>query len=285
MTRGRVTVFLIFVFVITLFFHSNIYCQISGSKPDEGSFVYDMVEPKSLEIDADFYMEKYTMGNTVGIKKAKVSIQADLKYFTAPAFTFRYGVIKNLELQVLTGYTGVLTSGNISIKTIRNRLITAAKNTTGLSGLGVGFKAGLLSNKKARPSVSFTGIATLPNIGNPAFSQDKLGADLTLSFYNSFSEKTDLLYTFGTSWSGFKQDADNSYNYSISPGYSFSDNIGLYLEFTGLLERQSSPDNRLDLDFSAYLNDYITLDLYAGTSFNIKKFFFIGSTFTATIPF
>ena len=65
----------------------------------------------------------------------------------------------------------------------------------------------------------------------------------------------------------------------------FIENVGLYLEFTGLLESGTNSDNRVDLDFSTYLSDYVTLDVYAGTSFNVKKFFFVGSTFTATIPF
>jgi hypothetical protein len=284
MNKSSITLSLLFLVFLTIFFPSFNYSQVSGSKPDEGSNVYDVVDPKTLEIDADFYMEKYTRGSSNSIKKLQVNVQSDLKYFNAPNLTFRYGLVKNLELQVITGYTGILTNGTATIKTPKNRIISATKNTTGLSSLGLGFKAGLLSNKKARPSIAFTGIMNLPNIGNPAFTPNTVGTDLTLSFYNSLSEDFDLEYIFGTTWSGYKEDKSNSYNYGISPGYSFSDYTGLYLDFTGLLENGASSDNRVDLDFSAYLNDYITLDVYAGTSFNVKKFYFIGSTFTATIP-
>lgn len=285
MIKSKFTVYTGILFSILLFIPVSVYSQVSGSKPDEGSTVYDVVDPKTLEIDADFYMEKYTKGSSNSIKKIQVNVQSDLKYFNAPNLTFRYGLIKNLELQVITGYTGVLTNGTATIKTPKNRIISAAKNTTGLSALGLGFKAGLLSNKKARPSIAFTGIMNLPNVGNPAFTPNTVGTDLTMSFYNSLSENVDLAYSFGTTWSGYKEDKNNSYNYCVSPGYSFSDNIGLYLEFTGLMESGTTSDNRVDLDFSAYMNDYITVDVYAGTSFNVKKFFFIGSTFTATIPF
>jgi hypothetical protein len=106
-----------------------------------------------------------------------------------------------------------------------------------------------------------------------------------LSFYNSLSEAVDIAYYFGTTWSGSKQDENNSYNYGISPGYMFNDNVGLYLDFTGLMEKGTSSDNRFDVDLSVAFNDYITMDAYIGSSFNVKKFYFIGSTFTATIPF
>ncbi len=285
MIKSKCTVYASILFSILILLPVHVFSQVSGSKPEEGSTVYDMVDSKSLEIDADFYMEKYTKGSANSIKKIQVNVQSDLKYFNAPAITFRYGLIKNLELQILTGYTGVLTNGTATIKTPKNRIISATKNTSGLSSLGLGFKAGLLSNKKARPSIAFTGIMNLPNIGNPAFTPNTVGTDLTLNFYNSLSKEVDLIYNFGTTWSGYKQDKSNSYNYCVSPGYSFSDNVGLYLEFTGLLESGTTSDNRVDLDFSTYLSDYVTLDVYAGTSFNVKKFFFIGSTFTATIPF
>lgn len=285
MFRKTVTGYLLLVLSFLILSPHIVYSQASGSKSDEYSTVYDVVDPKTLEIDADFYMEKYTRGSSNSIKKLQVNVQSDIKYFNAPNLTFRYGIIKNLEFQLITGYTGVLTNGTVTLKTPKNRIISATKDATGLSALGLGLKVGLLSNKKARPSIAFTGIATLPNIGNPAFTPNTVGTDLTLSFYNSLSEAVDISYNLGTTWSGNKEDESNSYNYGISPGYSFSDNVGLYLDFTGLLEKGSTSDNRFDLDLSVALNDYITIDAYAGSSFNVKKFYFIGTTFTGTIPF
>lgn len=262
-----------------------IFSQSSGRESEDDNYIYDIVEPKTLEIDADFYMEKYTFGSASSGKQGKLGIQADLKYFNAPTLTFRYGIVKNLEFQLITGYTGVLTNGTVNIKTKKNILISATKNETGLNALSMGIKAGLLSNKKARPSVSLTGIITLPNIGNPAFTPNNVGAEMDLNFYNMLSDKVDIAYNIGTIWSGYKEDPNNSYVYEISPGYTFSDNFGLYLDLTGIIQKGYSSDNRIDIDLSFYLNDYITIDAYAGTSFNVKKFFFIGSTFTATIPF
>jgi hypothetical protein len=287
-------IFFIMNFKITLFIFSlavliitpNISRSQSGNGlKEEPGYFYDMVDPKTLEIDADFNLEHYSANTNANAKKVQVNIKADLKYFNAPSLTFRYGLIKNLEFQVITGYIGVLTDASATIKTKNNRIISASKNATGLNSLSLGLKAGLLSNIKSRPSITFTGLVTLPNIGNPAFTPNTTGVDLSLGLYNYLSDKIDISYGLGTVWSGYKGDDKNSYNYNISPGYTFSDNFGLYLDFAGVMQQGSSSDNRFDMDLSFTLSDYITLDAYAGTSFNIKRFYFIGSTFTATIPF
>ena len=125
MIKSKCTVYASILFSILILLPVHVFSQVSGSKPEEGSTVYDMVDSKSLEIDADFYMEKYTKGSANSIKKIQVNVQSDLKYFNAPAITFRYGLIKNLELQILTGYTGVLTNVTATIKTPKNRIISA----------------------------------------------------------------------------------------------------------------------------------------------------------------
>jgi hypothetical protein len=276
----------LFVFLaVMLIFPGLSRSQTSNGLKEEESYVYDVVDPKTLEIDADFNTEHYSANNNVNAKKLKLNVQADLTYFNAPSLTFRYGIVKNLEFQLITGYIGVLTKGSVAIKTPKNRIISATKDATGLNSLSLGLKAGLLSNKKARPSVAFTGLITLPNIGNPLFTPNTTGVDLSLNMYNSLSDNIDVAYDFGIVWSGDKEDKDNSYNYEISPGYTFSDNFGLYLDFTGVMTKGYDADNRFDVDLSFTLNDYISLDVYAGTSFNTKRFYFIGSTFSATIPF
>jgi hypothetical protein len=277
--------FYFFSVLTILFFLPNLILSQGKYRQTEESTVYDVVDPKTMEIDADFYMEHYVANTSANVKKARVNVQSDLKYFNAPNLTFRYGLIKNLELQLITGYTGVLTKGNVTIKTKKDRIINTDKNVTGLNALGLGIKAGLMSNRKARPSLAFTGIVTLPNIGNPLFTPNTVGAEIDLDFYNSLSDYVDVAYDIGTVWSGYKEDPNNSYSYGISPGYTFSDNFGLYLDFNGIMEKGYSSDNRFDVDLSFTLSDYITLDAYAGTSFNIKRFYFIGSTLTATIPF
>ena len=244
-----------------------------------------MVDPKTLEVDADFYMESYKQNANAKVKKINVNVQADAKFFNAPNLTFRYGLAKNLEAQVITGYTGVLTNGNVVLRVKKNRIISVDKNVTGLDALGLGLKAGICSNRHARPSIALTGIMTLPNVGVPLFTPNHIGGEFDLDLYNELSETVDLQYGTGISWSGYNEDDHPSYIYGITPGVSFSDNVGLYLDLAGSMEKGITSDNRIDLDLSFSLNDYTTLDFYAGTSFNIKKFYFIGSTFTATIPF
>lgn len=271
---------LLLFFVIT--FPQFIFSQ---GKESDDDYIYDIVAPKTLELDFDFYYDKYTRGSSSSGKNVKLGVQADLKYYNAPTLTVRYGLLKNLELQVVTGFTGVITNGTVNVKTRKNILLSATKDESGISGLGLGFKAGLLTNKKARPSVSFTGIFTLPGTGSKTFTPNKTGVDLSLNFYNLISDEIDVAYNIGTVWSGYDNDPNTAIVYGISPGYSFTDNFSLYVDFNGIFQKGYAPDNRIDLDLSFNLNDYLTLDLYGGTSFNIKKFFFIGSTFTATIPF
>lgn len=274
--------FLLFAF---LFIITGIsFSQVSNGQQEDDGYVYDVVDPKTLEIDLDFNLEHYTANKSANAKRIQVNAQADLKYFSAPSITLRYGIIKNLELQVLTGYTGVLTDASATIITKKSRVISASKNTTGLSSFSTGLKVGLMSNKKWRPSASLTGLVTIPGIGNPAFTPDNPGFDIGLNFYNSLNDEIDVSYGLGTIWSGYKDDPNNTYNYNISTGYTFSEVFGAYLDLSGLLQKGYSPDNRFDVDLSFALNDYIIFDVYGGTSFNIKRFYFIGSSISATIP-
>ncbi|HEY5122919.1 MAG TPA: hypothetical protein VIK14_04215 [Ignavibacteria bacterium] len=53
----------------------------------------------------------------------------------------------------------------------------------------------------------------------------------------------------------------------------------------GYYDRKFSPENRYGLDFSYDINDYFSFDIYAGSSINDRKFFFVGSTFSTVISF
>jgi len=260
------------------------FSQVSNGQQEDDGYVYDVMDPKTLGIDLDFNREHYYTNSNTNAKKMTINVQSDLKYFNAPGITLRYGIIKNLEFQFLTGYTGVFTTASATINTQRNIKLKANQNVTGLNSLTAGLKAGLLSLKNARPSVAVTGLFTIPKVGNSVFAPDNFGADLSLNFYNTLSEKLDVSYSIGSLWTGYMDDPKNSYTYSVSPGYTFSDVFGLYLDFTGLMQQGSSSDNRYDVDLSFALSDYIYLDVYAGSSFNVKRFYFIGTTFSATIP-
>ena len=277
--------FCVLIFSYSFIISGLIFSQGKGKQFSEGSTVYDMVDPKTLEIDGDFYMESYKANANAKVKKIDVNVQADAKFFNAPNLTFRYGLAKNLEMQVITGYTGVLTNGTVVLRTKKNRIVSVSKNVTGLDALGLGLKVGLFSNKGARPSAAITGIMTLPNVGVPLFAPNNVGSEFDLDLYNELSDDFDLQYGAGIVWSGYNEDTHPSYLYGITPGLNLSDFAGIYLDLNGSLEKGVSTDNRVDLDLSFALNDNITLDIYAGTSFNIKKFYFIGSSFTATIPF
>lgn len=277
--------FFLFIVLFVLLHPLYIFPQSSGRESEEDDYIYDIVEPRTLEIDADFYLEKYTYGSDSAGKRGKVGIQADLKYYNAPTLTLRYGVIKNLEFQLVTGYAGIITNGTANVKTKKNILISANNNESGFSGLGLGFKAGLLTNKNVRPSIALSGIFTIPSTGNKSFTPNNLGVDLGLNFYNLISEEIDIAYSLGAVWSGYDDDPNVAFVYGISPGYTFSDYFGLYLDFNGINQKGYSSDNRFDVDLSFTLNDYLYLDVYAGTSFNVKKFFFVGSTFSAIVPF
>ncbi|MBI5402781.1 MAG: transporter [Ignavibacteriae bacterium] len=282
--KSKITLFAILITLI-LIAPSFSFSQVSNGAQEDDGYVYDVVDPKTLEIDLDLNLEHYYTNTNANAKRVQLNIQADLKYFNAPSITIRYGIIKNLEFQVLTGYTGVLTDATATIKTKKSRVISASNNTTGLSSLSAGFKVGLMANKNWRPSASFTGLVTIPGIGNPAFTPDNPGFDIGLNFYNPLNDEIDVSYGLGTVWSGYKDDPDNSYNYNISAGYTFSEVFGAYLDFTGLYQKGYSPDNRFDVDLSFAINDNLIFDVYGGTSFNIKRFYFIGSSISATIPF
>jgi hypothetical protein len=220
-------IFAISIFILPCFAYSQ-----SGNieESDDEYYIYDMVEPNSLQIDGDFYLEVYKMNAGQNLKNIKV----DLKFFNAPQITLRFGIVRNLEVQLYTGYTGVITKGNVNIRILNKSLITANKDLTGLNPLGFGIKAGLVTNKKLRPSIAINGILTLPSVGIPAFRPDNPGAEVYFNFYNQLSEKFDIVYDAEIIWSGFSSDPYRSYYLAVSPGYFFSDKISLSLNYMAI---------------------------------------------------
>jgi hypothetical protein len=260
---------------------SNINAQNnSNGNEDEEYEIYDLVSPKTLEIDNEFYLEVTKYGQKMSPKLTENIVIKDI---TFPSITFRYGVIKNFEIQLNTGYRGINAENTFLLDTKGQKKINITGNISGLSNLSFGFKAGLFSEKAYTPSIAITSLVTLPKVGHPAFQSENPGLDLTLNLYKSLGNNFDFGFDLGGIWNG--SDEYPTYVYNISPSVYASDDLSFFAELTGYLTYNSKTDNRIDGGIDYTFSDYFEGQFLIGTSFQIKKLFFIGASLSVTIPF
>jgi len=273
-------------FVLLLIFSGRGFSQGKLFGSDE-PLVYDLVPVNNLEIDADFYSEKYSGKVNIKLpKKQTQTLDINASYFNAPDLTLRYGLFKNFEIQFNTGYTGILTKSQTAIKIKKLKIVNVDHDLTGLNALSIGAKVGLLPEVGSAPSIAVTGIITTQTLGVPAFRPNNAGAELDLNMHNTFSDNFDIAYDAGASWSGFDADPLPSYSYTLTPNIAFSDDVGCFLSLYGFMQSGSSPVNRFDAGLSFAFGDNITADGYAGTDFqNAKNFFRFGASISLNFDF
>lgn len=266
------------IFAIASLFISNLSYAQKGYEEE----IYDLVPPKTFQIETDFSIDN-AKGET---KLSKFIFDANARDYAVPSLTFRLGVARNLELQLITGYRAVILSQKLGKVTRNGRTITIDKNITGLSEFTAGFKYGLFTNHKLRPSMAVTALFTLPNVGVPAFSSENIGSEIDLNFFNALGKYSDVAYDIGGIWDGSDENPRPIWYYRISPEVYASENLAFFIEGYGYLTKNSPTENRLDIGIDYVFSDYVESYIFGGTIINnSKKFGFAGANLTITLPF
>jgi len=266
------------VFFFNILISVKSYAQIEKNNAE----VYDLVPKNVLQIEADFTLDK-VRGNT---KLANTILNTKANDYAAPSITLRYGVVKNLEFQFITGYRAIVLNEKTGQILKNGKPVTITKDITGLSEITAGLKFGINAEKKMIPSIALTTLITIPNAGAPDFTTKNPGFESVLNFYNTLSKYSDISCDLGVSWDGFKMNPYPIWYYKISPELYAGNYLSFFIENLGYLTKKTPVEERIDIGADCTFNDTFESYIYFGTIFyNKNSFFFAGANFTFTIPF
>jgi hypothetical protein len=181
-----------------------------------------------------------------------------------PTCLFKYGISERFELRL--------------IAEIEMQDNLPGRNT-GLNPVTIGFKTNLFKEKGILPAISFIGHLTLPHMASCANKNNYYAPSFRFTMQHTLGSKISLSYNLGAEWDGFTPEP--TFIYTITTGFSLSDQVGSFIELYGYAPQQSSPDHRLDGGFTFLINKNILVDIAAGAGLNNNSAsFFIGTGFS-----
>ncbi len=169
------------------------------------------------------------------------------KSFNFPSTLWKYGINEKLELRVITELFSEKIIGNTS---------------TGILPVTIGFKTSLLEEDGFIPKTSFIGHITTSTIGSKEFQTKYIAPSFRFTMQHSLSNKISLAYNLGAEWNG--ENAQHSYIYTLTTGFSLTDRIGCYTELYGFLPAENMVDHRFDCGLTCLINNDFMADISGG---------------------
>ena len=189
----------------------------------------------------------------------------DLLYPTA---LFKYGLNK-IELRV-----------EAVLRSSYEHLIPDPVWESGLDPVTLGFKVNLAKEKSIFPKTSLITSFAIPPLSSKVFRTDHIAPTIKLVMGNSFSDHASLSYNLGAEWDGFATTPD--WIYSVSQGFSFSENWNVYVEVYGSLRKNETPQHSIDAGIGYCLSNNTKVDLSGGFGISDaapKSYFAAGFSF------
>ncbi len=189
----------------------------------------------------------------------------DLLY---PTSLFKYGLNK-IELRL-----------EAVLRSSYEHLIPNPKWETGLDPVMIGFKIGLLQEKKFIPKTSLISSLGIPVLASKNFRSDHVAPSIKLVMSNTLSEHADLSYNFGAEWDGFTSTPD--WLYTISQSFSFAKSWTTFIEVFGFLRKNEPPMHSIDSGIGYCISNDTKVDLAAGLGISDaapKSYITIGFSF------
>ena len=171
----------------------------------------------------------------------------DLLYPTA---LFKYG-LKKIELRVET-----------VVRSSYEHLIPNPVRESGLDPVTIGFKTGLLQEKKFIPKTSLIASFGIPVFASKRFRADHVAPSIKLVMSNTLGDHADLSYNFGAEWDGFSSTPD--WLYTLSQSFSFAKSWTSYIEVFGLMRKNGSPMHSVDAGIGYCISNDTKVDLSGG---------------------
>lgn len=180
-----------------------------------------------------------------GINAEKVN--STEQSYSMPTILWKYGINEKIELRLITELN------SIHSKTVQQ---------TGLNPVTIGFKTSLWEESDWIPKASFIGHITSADLGSESFHTNYIAPSFRFTFQHTLTDKLIVAYNLGAEWNG--ENADQSYIYTLTTGYSINQHLGCYAELYGFLPKNSRADHRVDGGFTYLLSHHIITDLSGG---------------------
>lgn len=211
---------------------------------------------------------KWFQFETSLIKSVELFLPSKEKKYKTPGIVAKYGLVKNLELRVITDYV--------------TEKFNAANGTfieKGIENFQAGAKYNFIKEKGLRPAVSL--IAHYDFGSLRTFYKDSIdGTNFRFAMLHTISKAFDLNYNIGMQWPRFG--GAYQYIYTLAPKIHFNEDWHAFVELYGFIENDYAPQHFVDGGLSYFLNDQIMVDASAGISIKRDrpiKFFGVGFSY------
>jgi hypothetical protein len=165
----------------------------------------------------------------------------------APTILTRFGINDHFELRLITEF-------------VQEEQLSETKS--GINPILIGFKTRLFEEKGLIPITSFIGHIGIPKLGSKHFQTTYFAPEFRFTMQHTVSEKQSLSYNLGAEWNG--ESAEPTFIYTMSSGYSLSENLGCYIEFYGFVSQIDKSDHRFDAGITYLINQHHQLDVSGG---------------------
>ena len=188
-----------------------------------------------------------------------------------PTILWKYGLLKKLELRLVTEF-------NI----IETPVIIPDGNeiNSGLAPVIVGGKWSLWEEKGLLPKTALLFHLGIPATASKKFIPPRWATGFRLAMQHTISEITGIGYNIGVEWDG--ESKTPFWVYTLSSGFNIGKRWYSYAEVFGSFRKNEFPEHNFDTGIGFYINDNVKLDLSSG--FDITKhadqhYFAIGVSF------
>ena len=202
------------------------------------------------QTECPFIVPKNHFQMESGFNYEKVNI--DEQNFFYPSTLWKFGINNNLELRLITE----LNSNKF------NEVIT-----TGVNPVKIGFKTNLWKQKGVFPLTSFIGHLSIPNSATNQFKTSFVAPDFRFTMQHTLNNTISIAYNLGAEWDG--ENANPSYIYTLTSGFSLTNKIGIYFELYGFTHNKKQNEHRADGGITYNLRKNILLDVSGG--FGLSK--------------
>lgn len=198
----------------------------------------DITESPYLVPKNYFQMENGIAMNNLGNGK---------RNFTLPTSLWKFGLTDNFELRLITDFNSDFDN-----------------NQYGLNPVWIGFKAPLIQPKgKLIPKVSIIAHLQIPNWSSEHLKANYVAPQFRFVFQHDVSERVSFSYNLGMEWDGYSPAP--KYIYTVAPGISLTDKLGMYVELFGDIKNFNTQGNHsFDGGFTYLLNRNSIVDISAG---------------------
>lgn len=158
----------------------------------------------------------------------------------------RYGIFPNMEIYVGTDFQ-MFDNGQTT------------SHTFGVAPLCFGAKMKVHDGSGIIPSIGLTAELTSPHIGSKELLPSHLAPSLNVGFENYVSDWFEFFYSIGVEWDG-----ETAVPYTIlalALSFSFTDNIGAYVETYNYLHPENGNQYMSEIGFTWALSKCLQVDL------------------------